>query len=310
MIIAFKPYDSRKIYSGILYEDLAINLNYAYYNLLLSFGLYEREAKIKAGREAPSNPMKLIRRGIKIIDVINVVKDNIEELINIDGVAYQLNEVQLKAPIPNPSKIICVGLNYMDHIIEAGMKIPEEPLLFAKAPSSITGPYDPIKIPKISNKIDYEAELAIVIGAKCKNVREDEALNYVLGFMAANDVTARDLEFKDPMRLFWSKSFDTFCPIGPGIALPSEVGDPDNLRIICRVNGEVMQNSNTGNMIFNVNRLISFISMDMTLYPGDIILTGTPSGVGFKRNPPRYLRRGDIVEVEIEKIGVIKNRVV
>ncbi len=310
MIIAFRPHGSRKIRSGILIEELAIDLNYAYYRLLVYLGLAEREAKVKAGREAPSNPLKLIRRGLKIVDVIRVVKDNIDDIVGIEGVAYQLDEVELKAPVPSPSKIIGVALNYRDHADEVGAKLPSEPVIFAKAPSSIIGPYDPIKLPRISRQVDYEAELAVVIGAKCRNVNESEAMNYVLGFMAANDVTARDLEFREPIRLFWSKSLDTFCPIGPGIALREDVGDPGNLRIICRVNGEVVQDSNTRNMIFDVSKLISFISRDMTLIPGDIILTGTPSGVGYFRRPPKYLKHGDIVEVEIEKIGAIRNRVV
>ncbi len=310
MIIAFKPKGLRKIFSGILIEDVAVNLNCAYYHLLVSFGFTKLEARAKAGREAPINPQKLIKRGLKVIDVVNVVRSHIEDLIELEGVAYPISEVELKAPIPSPSKIICIGLNYLDHIAETGGKPPEEPVVFAKAPSSIIGPYDPIILPKISNQVDYEAELAVVIGAKCKDVAENDALNFVLGYMAANDVTARDLEFKNPIRLFWSKSLDTFCPIGPGIVLHEDVGNPNNLRITCKVNGEVVQDSSTKNMMFNVSKLISYISSGITLIPGDILLTGTPSGIGFAKKPPKFLKHGDVVEVYIEKIGSIINPVI
>jgi len=310
MLVAFKPHGSRKIYSGVIVEDLILDINNAYFQLLISFGYSEMEAKIKAGREAPRNPKKLIKRGLKIIDVVNLVRENIESLISIEDAAYPISEVKLTAPVQNPTKIICVGLNYLDHIRETGKTPPSEPVIFAKAPSSIIGPYDPIVLPKISTQVDYEAELAVVIGTKCKNVSEKDALKYVLGYMAANDVTARDLEFKTPIRFFWSKSLDTFCPIGPGIALQEDVENPNNLRITCKVNGNVVQDSNTRNMIFSVSKIISYISSGITLLPGDIILTGTPGGIGFARKPQYFLKPGDVVEVSIERIGTIKNPVI
>ncbi|WP_048055496.1 fumarylacetoacetate hydrolase family protein [Methanotorris igneus] len=197
-----------------------------------------------------------------------------------------------------PTKIICVGLNYIDHAKELNMEIPEEPIIFMKPPSSIIYHEDTIIRPKISKRVDYEVELAVVIGKKGKNIKKNEADNYILGYTILNDVTARDLQAKDGQ---WTraKSFDTFCPIGPRIVKDI---DPMNLNIECRVNGEIKQKSNTKNMIFDVYELIEFVSSIMTLYPGDIISTGTPPGVG-------ELKKGDVVECEIEGIGVLRNYV-
>ncbi len=206
-------------------------------------------------------------------------------------------EAKLLAPV-EPSKIVLVGLNYKDHAQELGMQIPQEPILFLKPPSAVIGPEENIVYPPGVNRLDYEAELAVVIKKKCKNIREEEANDFILGYTCLNDVTARDLQKKDGQ---WTraKSFDTFCPIGPWIE--TEI-DPCNSKIRSYVNGKLRQDSTTANFIFSVPFLVSFISKIMTLLPGDVISTGTPSGVG-EMNP------GDIVEIEIEGIGVLKNKV-
>lgn len=310
-IVAFKPKASRRIISGLMFDDdIILDLNAVYQAILKYEGFNDLEAKIKAGRELPRKPSKLIARGVKIKPVIESLASKLEFLSNLKELTYNLRSVELKAPIPKPGKIICVGLNYIDHIREAGGTIPTEPIVFSKAPTSIIGPYDPIILPRISKQVDYEAELAVVIGAKCKNIKsESEAEKYILGYMAANDVTARDIEFKEPIRFFSSKSLDTFCPIGPGIILAEHV-DPNNLTIMSRLNGEVMQKSNTRNMVFKAKELVYLLSQDMTLEPGDIILTGTPGGVGFARDPPVFLKPNDVIEIYIEKIGSIRNRVI
>ncbi|MDK2790369.1 MAG: hypothetical protein PWP15_876 [Methanothermococcus sp.] len=197
-----------------------------------------------------------------------------------------------------PTKIICVGLNYIDHAKELNMEIPKEPIIFLKPTSAIIYNNDTIVRPKISKRVDYEVELAIVIGKECKNVKKEDAMEHIKGYTILNDVTARDLQEKDGQ---WTraKSFDTFCPIGPKIV--SDL-DPHDLDIQLRLNGEVKQKSNTKNMIFKVDELVEFVSSIMTLYPGDIISTGTPPGVG-------QLEKGDIVEAEIEGIGILKNYV-
>ena len=231
-----------------------------------------------------------------------------KSIANLEGV--RLNEVKLHAPVDDRPKIICVGLNYRDHAEEQGVKIPEEPVIFMKPYTAITGPEHPIVYPEITSQLDYEAELAVVMGRKCKKVRKEEALEYVLGYTCFNDVSARDIQFKDKQ---WvrGKSFDTFAPIGPWIVTGDEIGDPHSLRITAKVNGETRQDSNTGKLIFGVDYLISFISQVMTLEPCDIIATGTPAGVGIFHKPhPKLLKPGDTVEVEIEKIGKLTNRVI
>jgi len=208
-----------------------------------------------------------------------------------------LSGVKLLSPC-TPSKIICVGLNYRDHAEETNTPLPMSPVVFLKPPSSVIGPLDDIVYPKMSGRVDYEAELAVVIKKKAKDIPVSDAMDYVLGFTCANDVTARDLQPSDGQ---WTiaKSFDTFLPLGPVIT--DEV-DVSNLRIQSRLNGRVMQDSNTGNLVFKVDYLISFLSGIMTLCPGDVIITGTPAGIA-------PMKPGDVIEVEIENIGVLKNTV-
>ena len=215
----------------------------------------------------------------------------------------------LAAPLGAPSKIACVGLNYHDHCRETGMAAPERPLIFAKFPSSLVGPDAAIEWPEgLTEQVDWEVELAVVIGRRVRHAVPDEALDAVFGYTAANDVSARDLQFADQQ---WvrAKSIDGFCPVGPVIVTPDEFGDPQDKRLIARVNGETMQDSNTNEMIFGVAEIISFLSRACTLEPGDLILTGTPWGVGGFRDPPVFLQPGDTVEVEVEGIGVLANEI-
>jgi 2-keto-4-pentenoate hydratase/2-oxohepta-3-ene-1,7-dioic acid hydratase in catechol pathway len=215
----------------------------------------------------------------------------------------------LAAPLTTPSKIACVGLNYHDHCRESGMAAPERPLIFAKFPSSLTGPDSPIEWPDgLTEQVDWEVELAVVIGRRIRDAGEDEALEAVFGYTAANDVSARDLQFADQQ---WvrAKSIDSFCPLGPVIVTPDEFGDPQNKSLLARVNGQTMQDSTTAEMIFGVAEIVSFLSRACTLEPGDLILTGTPWGVGAFRDPPVFLQPGDTVEVEVEGIGVLANEI-
>ncbi|MDK2826968.1 2-keto-4-pentenoate hydratase/2-oxohepta-3-ene-1,7-dioic acid hydratase (catechol pathway) [Methanolobus vulcani] len=211
----------------------------------------------------------------------------------------ELSELEILPP-SNPSKIVCVGLNYHDHATELGMSVPEEPILFIKPPSAVIGNHGKIMYPKISKQVDYEAELAVVIGKRCRNITYDRAYDVIAGFTCFNDVTARDLQQKDGQ---WTraKSFDTFAPVGPFV-VPVGDFDPENASIVSRVNGEIKQDSNTSNLIFDIPYLLEFISSVMTLEVGDIIATGTPPGVG-------ELCPGDVVEVEIEGIGTLVNEV-
>jgi len=223
--------------------------------------------------------------------------------------AVPLDEVRLRAPITRSQKIIAIGLNYEDHANETGGEIPEKPIVFAKYPNTIVGPGEAIRIPPITEQVDYEAELAVVIGRRVKNVPEEEALEYVFGYMNGNDVSSRDLQFSEGGQWTRSKSIDTFAPIGPYIATRDEVPDPQNLYIRCVLNGEVVQDGTTSDMIFSVAELVSFLSRGMTLVPGDVILTGTPAGVGFARDPALFMKAGDEVSVEIEGLGTLTNPV-
>jgi 2-keto-4-pentenoate hydratase/2-oxohepta-3-ene-1,7-dioic acid hydratase in catechol pathway len=212
----------------------------------------------------------------------------------------------LGPPIIRPSKIVCVGLNYSKHAEESGMDVPKEPVLFFKASSAIIGPYDPIIIPKGSEKSDWEVELAIVIGNKASYVSEKDALSHIAGYVLHNDVSERSYQLERSGQWVKGKSCDTFAPIGPFIATPDEIGDPNNLNLWLKLNGEEMQNSNTSDFIFNIQEVVSYISQFMTLLPGDIISTGTPFGVGLGLNPPRYLKDGDVIELGIDGLGVSK----
>ena len=220
-----------------------------------------------------------------------------------------LNEAKLLAPIASPPKILCLGLNFLTHVTETNEKRPEEPVVFMKPRTAIIGPNDKIIKRAFVKELDYEGELAIVIGKRAKDVPVSEALNYVFGYTILNDVSARDFQFKGSQ---WTlgKGFDTFAPIGPCITTRNQLPDPDNLRIKTWVNDELRQNGNTHDMIFNVAQIVHHLSRIMTLEPCDIIATGTPSGVAMAMKPPKWLKAGDVVRIEIENIGTLENTIV
>lgn len=252
------------------------------------------------------NTDELIRSNFDVNKIERAITDNLDELKN--------KEIQTENPlrflpcIENPSKIICIGLNYRRHAMEEGTAIPKEPVLFGKFNNALAGHLEQIKIPAESREMDYEGEMGIVIGKECSHVSSNDALNYVYGYFVANDISARDLQFKSSQWLL-GKSLDKFAPIGPWVVTSDEVKDPGSLQLKTFVNGKLRQNSNTSDMIFNTRELVSYISKFFILYPNDIILTGTPEGViqGMPEDKRVWLRGGDKVEVEIEHLGKLEN---
>jgi len=217
-------------------------------------------------------------------------------------------QLELLCPLDLPGKILCIGLNYRDHALETNAPIPDEPIVFSKAPTTLIGPGQAIEVPSISREVDYEAELVVLVGRRLKKATEEQARQAIFGYTAGNDVSARDWQKGKPGKQWLlGKSFDTFAPIGPGIALASSIADPRNLRIRSRLNGKLMQDSSTKELIFAPEMLLSYISQVMTLEPGDLLFTGTPAGVGVARTPQVFLKAGDHFEVEIESIGTLSN---
>lgn len=220
-----------------------------------------------------------------------------------------IEEAETLPPVPDPQKIICVGLNYADHAAETGDSVPDAPVIFNKFPTALCGNGDTIELPSVSDKVDYEAELVVVIGKEGRNIPITSAMDYVAGYCCGNDVSARDWQMRPPARQwFIGKTFDGFAPIGPWIVTRDEIPDPQTLAIELRLNGETMQNSSTKQFIFSIPTLINWVSQVATLLPGDLLFTGTPPGVGMGRIPPVFLKDGDVCEVEIEKIGILRNK--
>ncbi len=249
----------------------------------------------------------LAELGIQAAEIADVIAQSEGIASAISEASHDAEELHLLCPIVRPTKVLAIGLNYMDHIRETKSPIPERPVLFAKFPSTLNGPFGDIVVdPALTEQADYEAELAVVIGKRARRVSAADALDYVFGYSVANDVSARDWQYRDP-QFDRSKGFDTFCPIGPWITTADEVPDPQSLTIRSWVNGEPRQDSSTKEMVHGVADLIEFLSRGMTLEPGDVILTGTPHGVGFAMKPPRYLAAGDLVRCEIEGLGAIEN---
>jgi acylpyruvate hydrolase len=236
------------------------------------------------------------------------VLDNAEALVGKENISFDISDVRLGAPVPRPSKVVCLGLNYRDHADESGQPYPEAPILFSKASSCIIGPRDEVLLPPESDQIDWEVELAVVMGKRGRRIPEAEALDYVAGYTVLNDVSARDIQMSGKQ---WhrGKSFDTFGPMGPWIVTLDEIDDPLSLEVRCTISGVERQHSNTSYHISNVPQTIAFISLGMTLFPGDVIATGTPGGVGFVMTPPVYLKPGDDVVTEVEGIGQLRNRI-
>jgi 2,4-didehydro-3-deoxy-L-rhamnonate hydrolase len=218
--------------------------------------------------------------------------------------------IRLGPPICRPSKIVCIGLNFRDHATETGAKIPQEPVIFFKATTSLVGPNDPLMIPRNATKVDWEVEFALVIGKKAGYVSRESALNHVAGYALHNDYSERSFQLEHGGQWVKGKSSDTFAPLGPFLATPDEIPDQGNLKMWLKVNGDMRQNSSTANMIFDLATLVSYVSEFMTLLPGDVISTGTPAGVGLGMNPPQYLKAGDVVELGIEGLGESRQQVV
>ena len=253
-------------------------------------------------------------------DVSSVIDDYNEEFFEENGLLLLseylksgnlpiANFSRIGCPIKRPSKIVCIGLNYIDHAKETGATIPLEPVIFLKATSAIIGPNDDVVIPRDSTKTDWEVELAVIIGKKASYIKEDEAMNYVVGFCLHNDISEREFQLERGGTWDKGKGCDTFAPIGPWLVTKDEITDVHNLNLWLSVNGEKKQDGNTANLIFNVPKLISYVSMFMTLLPGDIISTGTPAGVGLGMNPQVYLKPGDIVELGIDGLGSSKQHI-
>jgi len=280
------------------------------YGLLIDDQVLEA-AKLSTlmGISVPPSIEKLVSLGCEGERLLERLMTNFTEAER-SSATMKKGDIALRAPIASPPKIICLGLNYRDHAEEAGAKIPDEPVIFMKPRTSIIGPDEPIVKPSFVKKLDYEVELAIIIGRRGRNIPLSSAKEHIFGYTAFNDISARDIQFKDGQ---WTrgKSFDTFAPIGPCITTAKQIRDPNNLRVYARVNDEVRQNSSTRNMIFNVYEVVHQLSRIMTLEPGDIIATGTPSGVAaFMKPKPEFLKPGDIVEVEIERIGILRNPII
>ena len=258
-----------------------------------------------------SKPQAGVVSGSQVIglgeDMLSVIASGLPP--KAAGRSYDLSAVRLLAPIPRPPKFICVGLNYRDHAREAGMEVPTVPTIFNKFTNVVIGPGAPIVLPKVSSRPDYEAEFAFVIGTGGRNISASNALSHVFGYTIVNDVSARDYQMVTSQWLM-GKTFDTFAPMGPWIVTRDEIADPHALDITLEIGGEILQQSNTRELVFGVPALIEYISSVVTLEPGDIVATGTPAGVGFARKPPRYLRAGDEVVIRIEGIGELRNPVV
>jgi len=284
-----------------------LHANMESYGVLVDHGITCLLALPKALRYPPPLTLEeliaLGRKGITVVEQLMRSSTRNEKR----NATISLNDITLLAPLLSPPKIVCLGLNYRDHADEQGKAIPDEPIIFMKPRTAIIGPNQSIIRPKSVKQLDYEAELAVVIDEKGKNLSISDAKKHIFGYTAFNDVSARDIQLKDKQ---WTrgKSFDTFAPMGPCITTVNQIEDPNNLGIQARVNGELRQNSSTKNMVFNVYEIVHYLSEVMTLEPGDIIATGTPAGVGvFMRPKPKFLSPGDFVEVEIEKIGTLRN---
>jgi len=232
----------------------------------------------------------------------------IEKIAEIDDSGKKI-QARIGCPIHAPSKIICLGKNYAEHAKEGGFENPEKPLIFCKTPNALSGPFDPIILPKSSGQIDWEVELAVVIAKQGKSIRKADAFSYIAGFTVMNDVSGREAQFSDS-QWFRGKSFDTFAPAGPMLVTPDQIENIHNLRLVSKVDGKIMQDGNTRDMIFDIPTIIEDISEDITLIPGDIISTGTPAGVGIFRDPPVVLKPGNVVECYIENIGSIVNKII
>ncbi|MFZ3578848.1 fumarylacetoacetate hydrolase family protein [Virgibacillus sp. DJP39] len=291
---------------GCMVTNKVVDLQESYCALLISKG--DKESAQLIDNLLPADPSLFFSMGES---ALKRAEEAFDYSVGQSGekMTFNQDEVSLGNPIASPSKIICVGKNYAEHALEMESDIPEFPVLFAKFSNALIGPEDTIQKSSFTEKLDYEVELAVVIGEKASHISKDNALKYVAGYTIANDISARDLQKRTPQWL-QGKTLDNSTPVGPWVVTPEEAGNPSNLFIRSFVNGEKRQESNTSNMIFDVPFLIEFISGLITLNPGDIILTGTPNGVGVAMNPPRFLKNDDVVTLEIENLGKLENKVI
>ncbi len=273
---------------------------------------YEDKSGTKLGAVKGDGVVELTRRFPWLSDdMIELIEQWPDLKLDVNGIALEsapdaaLADVRLLAPVARPGKVMAIGLNYADHIKETGQKLPAHQIWFTKAVTSINGPFDPIELPIASSMVDYEAELVVIIGRRCKHVPKERAADVVFGYCTGNDVSVRDWQMQTTQWVL-GKSFDTHAPIGPWIVTADELENPHTMGIRCFVNGERRQNSNTGNLVFNVYDQIAHLSRAMTLEPGDLIFTGTPGGVGLAMQTPQWLKTGDKVRVEIDRIGAIE----
>jgi len=296
------------IRAGAIVNNQVIDLNCAYQAQLKAQGKYRYQEIAHAF--VPASTDELFQGGKESLELAQGAIDFILENPDYSDkkAVYHRSEVKIEAPVQKPGKIICVGHNFRKHIQEMGREIPTHPVIFAKFANTIIGPEDDIPYYPISDQLDYEMEFAFVIGKQARNVSEEDALDYVAGYTIANDVTYRDIQ-RRTLQWLQGKTVDGSLPLGPHLVTADEIGDPAGLEMVLKVNGEVRQSTNTDDFVFNVPKLVSFLSGLLTLEPGDLILTGTPGGVGFAMNPPQFLKDGDVVTIEIEKIGVLENKV-
>jgi 2-keto-4-pentenoate hydratase/2-oxohepta-3-ene-1,7-dioic acid hydratase in catechol pathway len=298
---------NNKLFIGCKIEDYLIHLAKAYQYFVQ-----------KAFPEWLEGMRSLLAQGESGIEKVKELKDEIRNILSTpeeykrmlsEGIIHNIKDVQIMAPILDPGKIICIGLNYKDHCLEQNVPIPKSPILFSKFSTAIIGPEDKIVRPKLTEQLDFEGELAFIVGRKGRHIQVEQAMNYVAGYTIMNDVSARDIQFSDRQWLR-GKTFDTFAPMGPFLVTKDEVKDPHNLDIKVKVNHKIMQQSNTKNMIHKIPYLVNFISQVVTLSPGDVVATGTPAGVGVFRKPPVFLKDGDEIVIEIERLGLLRNTVV
>lgn len=305
-LISFRYDGNTRI--GAIEDGQIVDLNLAYRALLESEGVIR--ARQIAEAYVPANMVEFLQGGEQSIDLARKAVDF--AVGNGNASSYRLihreSDVKIEAPVTNPGKMICVGHNYREHILEMSRELPPFPVIFAKFANTIIGPQDDIPFYPVSKQLDYEAEFAFVIGRRARNVSLQDALDYVAGYTIVNDVTYRDIQ-RRTLQWLQGKTVEGSAPMGPWLITADEIADPSGRDIRLTVNGEERQHSNTANLVFTVPYLVEFLSSLMTLEPGDVILTGTPGGVGVARNPEVFLKDGDIVRIEIEGIGVLENRV-
>jgi len=285
---------------GLVLRDMVFDLNKAY------------TAYLGERRALPNDMISLLEGGEESFRKVRELEEKLvrqDDLQKAKGTCYALQQVKILAPIPRPRKnIFCLGVNYPDHAAERRNEPPKHPIFFTKPPTCVIGSGDPVVLPRSSQKIDYEVELAFIFGRQGKNILAKEAWDYIAGYTVLNDITARDLQ-RSHQQWFKGKSLDTFAPMGPFLVTPDEVHDPHDLKICLSLNGKVMQEDNTKELFFKIPEIIASISADMTVEAGDIVSTGTPGGIGDSRNPPVYLKAGDTIRAEVEGIGVLENPV-